>query len=300
MEYAPPAVESGFMARLRVLAALFKVRVVGLLLFAGIGGAFLAAGGFPGILPLLWLTLTGGLAAMGASALNEYIEREADVRMNRTKRRPLVNGAITRATWVPPVAGALILAPSLAMLPFNPALSFWSVSGAIIYVGIYTLWLKPRTILNIVLGGFAGTCAVLAGGAAVGGAAGWSDPGVLVLGLLIFLWTPTHFWSLALMYREDYARVDMPMLPTRVSAQASARWIALHAVAAGFAALALGVVSDLGWLYLVTAAGATAMMLWRCWRLLQDPTAQRAKIVFLASNLYLALVLVFLCIAVLL
>lgn len=301
MEYAPPIGKTKIMAHLRVLASLFKVRVVALLVMAGVGGGFLAAGGFPGIMPLVWMTLTGGLAAMGASALNEFIEREADLNMRRTKQRPLVNGEITRPGWVPYVAGALIVVPSLVMLPFNPALSFWSFSGAVIYVGVYTLWLKPRTVLNIVIGGFAGTCAVLAGGAAVGdvnGVSGWMQPGVLILGMLVFLWTPTHFWSLALMYRQDYARVGMPMLPTRVSPQASARWILLHMVATTFAALALGLIVPHVWVYTIPVALFSAWLLWRCVLLVRQPTGAHAKAVFIASNIYLTLVLLLACVAV--
>jgi protoheme IX farnesyltransferase len=298
MEYAPPIVETNLRVRLRVLSTLFKMRIVSLLLLAGTGGAFLAAGGFPGFAPLLWMALTGGLAALCASAMNQYLERNSDVRMRRTHHRPLVNGAITRAGWVPFVGLALILVPSLLMLPFNPALSFWSVSGAVIYVAVYTIWLKPRTMLNIVIGGFAGTCAVLSGGAAVGtvgNASGWMQAGVLVLGLLIFLWTPTHFWGLALMCREDYVRVGMPMLPAQVSPRRSAWWILLHAVATGFAALALGMISPMGWLYTIPVAGVTVLLFWRCVKLLRDPSTILAKQVFLASNSYLAVVLLLIC-----
>src|SRR5574341_193963 len=274
------------------LAALFKVRIVALLLFAGTGGAFLAAGGWPGFGPLIAMTLTGGLAAMGASALNQYLEQAGDAAMRRTRRRPLVNGSITRTGWVPFVALAMIVVPSLAALPFNPALSFWSLAGAITYVGVYTVWLKPRTVLNIVVGGFAGTCAVLSGSAAAGN---WAHPGAIVLGLLVFLWTPAHFWSLAIMCREDYARVNVPMLPVRTSVRESAAWVTLHAVAVGVAALALGAGVSPGWLYLIPVALATGDLLIRCVRLMREPTTLRARSLFLASNTYLAIVLLMIC-----
>ena len=276
----------------RVLVVLFKVRIVALLLFAAAGGAFLVAGGWPGFGPLIAMTLTGGLAAMGASALNQYLEQDEDAAMRRTRRRPLVSGAILRPGWVPVVALAMILLPSLVALPFNPALSFWSLAGAITYVGVYTVWLKPRTVLNIVIGGFAGTCAVLSGSAAAGN---WAHPGAIVLGLLVFLWTPTHFWSLAIMCREDYARVNVPMLPVRTSLRQSAWWVALHAIATGLAALALGADASLGWLYLIPVALATGDLLVRCTRLILDPTPARARSLFLASNTYLAIVLLMIC-----
>ena len=276
----------------RVLVVLFKVRIVALLLFAAAGGAFLVAGGWPGFGPLIAMTLTGGLAAMGASALNQYLEQDEDAAMRRTRRRPLVSGAILRPGWVPVVALAMILLPSLVALPFNPALSLWSLAGAITYVGVYTVWLKPRTVLNIVIGGFAGTCAVLSGSAAAGN---WAHPGAIVLGLLVFLWTPTHFWSLAIMCREDYARVNVPMLPVRTSLRQSAWWVALHAIATGLAALALGADASLGWLYLIPVALATGDLLVRCTRLILDPAPARARSLFLASNIYLAIVLLMIC-----
>jgi len=280
-------------AILRAAMVLFKIRIVGLLLFAGAGGAFIVAGGWPGFGPLLWMTLTGGLAAMGASAINEYLEQANDATMRRTKRRPLVTGAIDRPKWIFPVALAMIFVPSLTALPFNPALSVFSISGALIYAGVYTVWLKPRTVLNIVIGGLAGTCAVLCGGAAAGN---WAHPGVLTLGLLVFLWTPAHFWSLAIMYREDYAKVNVPMLPARSSLRDSALWVTVHAGATGFAALALGVVPGLGWLYLVPVVVFTLDLWRRCAQLIADPTTARARALFMASNTYLALILLMICI----
>jgi protoheme IX farnesyltransferase len=273
---------------------LFKVRIVLLLLFAGAGGAFIAAGGWPGFTPLLMLTLTGGLAAMGASALNQYYEQDSDAAMKRTRRRPLVSGEVAHPRWIPAAALALILIPSLTMYPFNPPLAVWSLAGAVIYAGVYTVWLKPRTVLNIVLGGLAGTCAVLCGGAAVGQ---WAHPGVVTLGLLVFLWTPMHFWSLAIMYRDDYARVNIPMLPVRTSLRSSAGWVTLHAVGTGLAALALGALPTLGLLYTVPVALLTLDLLRRCVRLIQEPTSARARSLFLASNWYLIGVLLMICVA---
>ena len=140
--------------------------------------------------------------------------------MGRTRKRPLVNGDIPNPGWVPWVGASLIILPSAVVFPFNPALAFFLLLGAFIYVVIYTIWLKPRTLLNIVIGGAAGSAAVLSGSAAVGH---WNDPGALVLALILFLWTPFHFWSLALLYRDDYTRADVPMLPTKTSPRQAAR-----------------------------------------------------------------------------
>jgi protoheme IX farnesyltransferase len=278
----------------QTLMALFKVRIVFLLLFTAVAGAFLAAGGWPGAGTLSLLLVTGGLAASGASALNEYLEQDRDALMMRTRqRRPLVNGSITRPGWVPYVAVAMIVLPSLLVLPSNPALSFFLLLGAIIYVGVYTLWLKPRTLLNIVIGGLAGSAAVLSGSAAAGA---WNDSGALLLSLLVFVWTPTHFWSLAIVYRDDYERGGVPMLPTQTTVRRSAIWVLLHTLPTVLAALALASHSALGWLYFVPVGLASVDLVACNVRLVFEPTAKRAFSLFKVSNLYLALVLLLICV----
>lgn len=273
--------------------ALFKVRVVMLLLFASVGGAFLAAGGRPGVGNLVLLVVTGGLAAGGASAINQYLERELDSRMERTRRRPLAARAFGRTRWVPYVGASMILVPSLLVLPLNPALAVLLLLGAAIYIGIYTIWLKPRTLLNIVIGGAAGSVAVLCGSAAVGH---WNEPGAVVLALLVFLWTPTHFWSLAIAYRDDYARGGFPMLPVQTTLRAASGWVLFHASAAAVAALALGAHPALGWLYFLPVSVASATLLVLSIRLLIAPVERRALVLFHASNLYLAIVLLTVCV----
>ncbi len=277
------------------LLALFKVRIVVLLLFAAAGGLFLAAGGWPGTGHLAVLVLSGGMAAGGASALNEYMERDADALMVRTRhRRPLVNGAIPRPGWVPYVATAMIVVPALVVLPWNGPLALFLVVGAVIYLGIYTAWLKPRTPLNIVIGGAAGSAAVLSGSAAAGN---WHDTGALLLALLVFLWTPTHFWSLAITYRQDYMRGRFPMLPVWISPRASAAWVLLHTGGTALAALALATQPALGGLYLAPVALATLYLMLRSVQLVVAPGEERAQALFLASNLYLAVVLAMICVS---
>ncbi len=277
---------------LRLLVALFKLRIVALLLFAAVGGAFLGAKGWPGTVPFTLLLTVGGLAAAGASALNEYLERDIDARMGRTRRRPLVVGAVQHPGWVVVVGSLMILLPVLAVLPRNPALAFFVFLGAVIYVGVYTLWLKPRTVWNIVIGGAAGSCAVLSGGAAAGA---WNDPGVVALAVLLFFWTPIHFWSLAVVYREDYARAGVPMLPVRVSLRWAVFWSLAHGVVTGAIGLGLVLHPALGPLYLVPVFVVTAYMLGEGVRLLIAPTGRRAWRVFHASNLYLATLLLAIC-----
>ena len=271
---------------------LFKARIVVLLLFAAAGGAFLGANGWPGENALLLLLVTGGLAAMGSSALNEYIERKSDGLMKRTKRRPLVTGTISHPQWVLGIAIAMIVVPVLAVLPSNPALSISLALGAFVYVVIYTLWLKPRTSLNIVIGGAAGSLAVISGGAA---AHAWADPGVLALALLLFFWTPIHFWALALVYREDYAHAGVPMLPVTTSPRRAAFWGLLHGIGAGATGLLMTFHPGLGPVYFVPVLAITAVLLYEGWRLVQDPGKRRAWHLFHTSNLFLAIVLLAVC-----
>lgn len=281
---------------IRMLAVLFKSRVVSLLLLAAVGGAFLGAGGWPGLDVLLLVIVTGGLAASGAAGLNEYLERDSDGDMGRTRKRPLVTGIVPSRSVL--FAGiAMILVPSLLVLPFKPALSFYLLLGAVIYVGIYTIWLKPRTLLNIVIGGTAGSAAVMSGGAAAGN---WQDPAVISLALLVFLWTPSHFWSLAILYRNDYAKAQVPMLPVQTSQKGAAGWVLLHTGAAGLAALLLGVTPALGWFYFIPVGLVTADMMVRNFRLLARPNPKNARALFLSSNVYLMVVLLAVCIGVML
>jgi protoheme IX farnesyltransferase len=279
----------------RSLLVLFKVRVVALLLVAALGGAFLAAGGWPGLGNLALLLVSGGLAAGGASAINQYLEQELDARMERTRRRPLAARFPVRARGVPIAGVLMILLPALAVLPLNPALTVFLLLGAAIYLWVYTVWLKPRTPLNIVVGGAAGSAAVLSGAAAAGT---WNDPGAVVLALLVFLWTPTHFWSLAIAYRDDYARGGFPMLPVQTTPRAAAGWVLLHSAAASIGALALATRPALGWLYALPVGLVTVVFLALSLRLLAEPGKQRALTLFHTSNLYLAVVMVMVCVSV--
>jgi protoheme IX farnesyltransferase len=291
---APAAVQEKAKASFfSTLMVLFKARVVSLLLIAALGGAFIGAGGWPGWNVLALTLFSGWLAASGASALNQYIERKSDATMTRTHHRPLVDGTIANPKWVPWVALGMIVAAVGWTWTFNQWLAIWLAAGAFIYVVVYTIWLKPRTPLNIVIGGLAGSAAVLSGAAAAGH---WDAPGALVLALLLFLWTPTHFWSLAIVYRNDYARSSTPMLPVMVSPRKAAFWVFLHTVATAFAALMLVFDPALGLIYLIPVGVASVDMLARNIRLLRTPTGKNARSLFIASNMYLGIVLVMVCV----
>ncbi|GMQ78638.1 MAG: heme o synthase [Anaerolineae bacterium] len=277
----------GWRATARRLSILFKARVVSLLVLAAIGGAFLGAAGWPGMATLTVVIITGWMAASGSASLNEYLEQEQDAIMARTRGRPLVLGEV-QPRWVLWVGIGLIAVPTLIVLPFNKALSFFLFAGAFIYVVIYTLWLKPRTLLNIVIGGAAGSAAVLSGGAAAGA---WQEPAVLALAAMLFLWTPSHFWSLAILYRNDYAKANVPMLPVNSTPQQAAWWVFLHTGAAAFVALLMVLTPNLGLVYFIPVFLASAYMIYRNINLVKDPSKKNARILFVSSNIYLLVVL---------
>jgi heme o synthase len=278
---------------LNMLVVLFKLRIVFLLVVAATGGTFIAAGDWPGWNVLLLTWITGGMAAAGSSALNQYWERRSDATMVRTSHRPLVTGEIADPRWVPVAGLLLILIPSLAVLPFNPALTFFLLAGAFIYVVIYTIWLKPRTLLNVVIGGAAGSAAVLSGSAAAGL---WNAPGALLLAFILFFWSPFHFWSLALIYRDEYKKADFPMLPAKTSPRSASWWIALHAAVTGIAGLTLAALPFLGWAYFIPVLLVTGSLFWQTVKLIHNPSPRNARGVFLSSNFYLLVLLVAICV----
>jgi len=271
------------------IAILFKLRVVSLLILAAIGGAFLGARGFPTSEALASTVLMGFMAAGGASAINQYLERSSDKLMRRTQSRPLANGQLERPVVIAVVGGVLVLLSVLITLSFNAPMAFYLGLGALIYVGVYTIWLKPRSVLNIIIGGAAGSCAVMTGGAAAGSAA---DFGVVVLALLVFLWTPVHFWALAIFYREDYSLAGIPMLPVLATPRQSAIWILFHALGTVLGACMLAVHPSLGWPYLIPVAVASIILLNDCVLLLNNPGKRQAIKLFIKSNLFLAVILV--------
>ena len=271
----------------RLIVTLFKLRIVALLLLAAFGG-FALGGNGASFGALVLLAICGTLSAGGASAINQYLERERDQYMNRTAARPLPAGMIARPELVLWLGSGMVLAATLLAGLVNWAMAFWVFMGALIYVGVYTVWLKPRTAINIVIGGAAGSCAVLSGGAATGN---WANPGVLILALLLFAWTPAHFWSLALAYRDDYAKAAYPMLPALVSPASAARWTALHTLTTVWAGLALGLWPNFDGYYLLPVGLASVAFLWRTGLLLLRPERKQALALFHLSNLYLTLVL---------
>ena len=272
----------------RVVACVFKPRIALEIMLSALAGLALAgAGGLP--LPqLLAFALAVFAAAGAAGAVNQFAERDIDAAMGRTRNRPFVTGALAAGRhW--PLAIALLLtgATALCALATNALAALFVLLGALTYGVVYTLWLKRRTWLNIVIGGLAGSFAVLAGAAAVNPALG---PAAWTFAVVLFLWTPPHFWSLAMYYRQDYADAGVPMLPVVFGDRVAARAIFWHTVllvACSLVPLALGA----GWLYGLCAIVGGAYFLKRTYLLTRSQTPSNAIRSFLASLLQLGLLL---------
>lgn len=195
----------------RDVVSMTKPGITGLIVLVAVGGFFLAAPATLAYVHLAELVGFGASASAGAAMLNHYLDRDLDLRMRRTRQRPLPAERISSSASV--AAGGLALSAlgvGGAALLINPLTGLSILLGGLTYVVVYTAWLKRRSSWNIVIGGFAGSAPALAGGAA---AVGTWTPGILALALLVFLWTPPHFWSLALMLRADYQAAGLPMLP---------------------------------------------------------------------------------------
>ena len=232
------------------------------------------------------LFLVGYLAVGGSSAINHYLDRDLDSRMDRTRNRPIPSGRI-----MPPekalIFGVILLASSivLSVVFFNLLTAFFVVLGAVIYLGVYTLWLKRRSIWNIVIGGAAGSCSPLAGWAA---ATESISPLSIILGLLIFLWTPGHFWSLAMRASEDYRRAGIPMLPAVKDIRTTSLMILASNIAASASWLAIAFLLPSSLSYLLLTSALTAVIMMDSVRLAIHPDTGIAWRIFKASNPWLA------------
>jgi protoheme IX farnesyltransferase len=276
-------------ARLAAYVALTKPRIIELLLVTTLPTMFVAERG----LPPVWLmvaTLAGGaLAAGGANALNMVIDRDIDRVMHRTRNRPLVTGVLTPRQ-------ALVFALALEVVAFaelwaavNLLSACLAVSATLFYVFVYTLWLKRSSSQNIVIGGAAGAVPVLVGWSAVTGTLGWTP---VALFALIFIWTPPHFWALAVKYQDDYRAANVPMLPAVASFRRTATSIVAYTIALVAVSFAVAPVGHLGAVYVASAAVLGAIFLVLVVQLRLRATQKAAMRVFGYSITYLTLLFV--------
>jgi len=228
------------------------------------------------------------LASAASGAFNQLWERDMDSRMRRTRTRPFASGRFTAiGAWHAGIVVALLVAVVAAALTTNVAAAAYILLGAITYGVVYTVWLKRRTWLNIVIGGLAGSFAVMAGAAAADAALA---PAPLILAVVLFLWTPPHFWALAMACKKDYAAVGVPMLPVVASDNLSSRTIFAHALLLVLLSL-LPFWYGMSWIYLAGAAGGGWYFVRASWRLIKKPNVQQAWRTFGASIVQLGVLL---------
>ena len=281
-----------------VLAAyvgLMKPRVIELLLLTTVPVMFFAKQGVPA-LGLVVATVVGGTLSSGsASALNCVYDRDIDEQMRRTRRRALPRHIVSPVSATVFGVSLGVLATIVLWVWVNPLSAMLALAAEAFYLVVYTVLLKRRTTQNIVWGGLAGCFPALIGWTAVTGELAWPP---VVLFLVVFFWTPPHTWALALRYREDYANVDVPMLPVVARAEVVGRQIVLYSWAMVATSLVLWPVAGTGWVEPVAAAGLGAAFLveaykmWRRTRGTEDLTAIQPMRLFHSSNLYLSLLFV--------
>ena len=266
--------------------ALAKLRVVELLLITTVPVMVLAEQGWPSTWLVLVVLAGGTLAAGGANAINMVIDRDIDALMPRTQGRPLVTGLITpRAAMVFAVVLEL-LAFGLLWWQANLLSAVLTLSATVFYVVVYTIWLKRTSRQNIVIGGAAGAVPVLVGWAAVENSLSWS---AVVLFVVMFLWTPPHFWALAIRHVDEYRAAGVPMLPVVVPLDQAVRQMVAYTVVLVIGTIVLIPVADLGWIYGVASVALGAAFIAATVDLGRRPTPQRSMRVFAFSITYVTL-----------
>lgn len=265
---------------------LTKPRIVGLLLITTVPAMILAEQGWPAWWLVLATVVGGTLAAGGANAINCVIDRDIDAIMARTQSRSLPAGMLSPAHALAFALGLEVAAFALLWATSNLLAATLAVSATAFYVFVYTLWLKRRTPQNIVIGGAAGAFPPLVGWAAVTGSISWE---AVILFAIVFVWTPPHFWSLSIKYKDDYERANVPMLPVVATLAATTNqifWYAVLLVPVSFALLATGSVS---WVYGIAAGLLGGAFVYQAWVLRRSPSPGTAMGVFKTSIYYLAL-----------
>ncbi len=272
----------------RQLSNVFKLRIGFTIAFTALAGLAITPG--PGLetWQIVALAVAVLMSSASAGGYNQYMERDLDARMNRTSNRPFVTGALRHGPYFLVILGLMLVAAvGLAAVSLNATSALYVFLGAFVYSIVYTSWLKRRTWLNIVFGGLAGSFAVLAGAAAV-------DPGLsalpIIFAVVLFLWTPSHFWSLAIVLHKDYKAADVPMLPVVVGDRKAAQVIfvnTLMLVAVSLVPMWYG----MGWIYLLGACIGGGLFLYKNVQLLKDPSEKMARANFHASLVQLTLLL---------
>lgn len=281
--------ETGWTATVRDTLEVFKLRIGFAIMLSALGGLAISPGPMPEPWKIAVLAACVFLASASAGAFNQWVEADLDARMKRTSNRPFVTGRFHAGwAWLTAILALLAVAVVAAAMVSNAWAAFHTFMGAFTYAVVYTVWLKRRSWTNIVVGGLAGSFAVLAGAAAVDPSL---SPEAVLLAVVLFLWTPPHFWSLAIAAHDDYSRAGVPMLPVIVGDAVSARVILAHTLALAVVSL-LPALYGMGWIYFSCALAGGGVFIWTSVALVLDPTRRKAIVNFLASLAQLVILLV--------
>ena len=252
--------------RLKDFIALSKPLIVGLLLITTYGGLVIGGKAWPSFSLTVWTLIGGALAAGGSSALNQYIDRELDKHMQRTAKRPLADGRLTNAEGLAFGLGLSLISYYVLACFVNGLAALLSLAGIIYYVILYSLWLKKATVQNIVIGGGAGAIPPMVGYAAATGHLDWT---AWILFAIIFMWTPPHFWALAIVRMKDYEKAGVPMLPVVRGELETRRQIFVYTIELIAVTLLLPILQLAGIVYLVASlvlGGALIYAAWAVWK----------------------------------
>ncbi|OGB04620.1 MAG: protoheme IX farnesyltransferase [Burkholderiales bacterium RIFCSPHIGHO2_12_FULL_69_20] len=272
----------------RTVIGIFKLRIGVLIMISALAGLAITPGRGLSLWQVLVLALSVLVASAAAGAFNQFVEADSDRQMARTRKRAFASGALkTSPGWLLLIALMLALSVGATAWVINPLAAFFIFLGAFTYGVVYTLWLKRRTWLNIVVGGLSGSFAVLAGAAAVDPTLG---PLPWLLALALLLWTPPHFWSLAIACKDDYAAAGVPMLPVVVGVPRAARIVHANAIVLVAVSL-LPVLFGAGPVVLVGALAGGGYLLLRTWRLARAPSRATAMAAFFGSMVQLSALL---------
>jgi len=273
----------------RTVLGLFKLRIGFMIMITALVGLAVTPGPAVGLAKLVIMALTVLVASASAGAFNQYYERDTDHLMARTRWRAFVTGSLPSSpAWLGLMAAMLISSVTVAAWYVNVVSAVFVFLGAFFYAIVYTVWLKRRSWMNIVIGGLAGSFAVLAGAAAVDPALG---PFPLLMAAVLFLWTPPHFWSLAIANQTEYAAAGVPMLPVVVGTPRAA-WVVFWSTVALAVTALLPIGYGAGVIYLLGAAAGGGFFVYKAWLLARAPSRATAMGSFFASLIQLSLLLV--------
>lgn len=270
------------------ISSLFKLRIGIIMMFTALAAMVVTPGEQPAGFEVLVLAIAVLVSAAGAGAFNQYFEVDLDSRMQRTRHRPFVTGRFHKSLlWLLFIFLLMLAGVASAAVVINDAAALYIFLGAFFYAVVYTVWLKRRTWMNIVIGGASGSFAVLAGAAAVDPA---MSPVPILLALVLFFWTPSHFWSLAIAKHQEYADAGVPMLPVVIGDQRTAVVVMVNTlVLVGLSILPF--FYGMGWIYLAGAVSGGAYFIYCNYLMIREPSATVAMKSFFASLLQLVLLL---------